>query len=101
MDKVITELRRLADGGEPDFLEYGICSQPRIDAGVSSEWLEDVFEALGLDRIYPIEASVCNNPKARYEVHANHYILWSGRQGELRRALCARVADYLEHTDEY
>lgn len=96
MDKVIAELRRLADGGEPDFQGYGICGYLNWVAGVNYTWVEDVLGALGLHRKYPLDDGGGLTPKDQYKQHARGLTLWVGRQGELRRALCARMADYLE-----
>lgn len=92
--KVFDRLVELGEGAEPDSLHCGICND--IDTTLFEDYgpfngydyLEQVFEEMGLDPQDPLKVR-----GASYMKRGN---LWSGEEGEIRRAFCLELAGWIK-----
>lgn len=81
-------LLQLASGGEPVNPLCGICHEldvafidEGLGRGVAYEYSAQIFTALGLNPGWPI---------------GSDYPMWTGRNGDMRRTLANRMAEYIK-----
>lgn len=92
---ILRRCLELADGAEPQDYEDGICwdvaqQMPATSLDKVYDRLQDIFEAFGLDRAYPL------GPHSRARGAGRG--LWEGEEGKRRRALCKRIAQHLSES---
>lgn len=101
-EKLIDRLRMLAEGGEPEEKQTGLCSEIYLDFGMEgvsaaskhfASWKHYSGQVL-----YPVPSTHKDYTESQYYVYFN--TKWEGEQGRFRRSLCAHVADQLEKEND-
>lgn len=87
--RVYDRLMSLVYGASPCSDVAGICYDidNTIFGGQVSDYCSTIFAALGMERTYPLSGK--ENDRLQK---------WEGENGVLRRALCAKMAQYIKET---